>query len=223
MTGVSERKSRNRVDSGRFASHIAPSAQLPYNFCRFDAGGLAAAPAATFVRNLPLMSQLTILEYPDPRLRTKAQPVIVFDAALQALIDAMFETMYAAPGIGLAATQVNVHKQLLVLDVSEEKNRPLVLVNPRIVAQDGSQTYQEGCLSVPGIYADVDRADRITVEALDRNGQPQQIEAEGLLAVCIQHEMDHLVGKLFVDYLSPLKRDLVRRKLEKQRRSAAQA
>jgi peptide deformylase len=167
------------------------------------------------------MSQLTILEYPDPRLRTKAQPVVVFDPALQTLIDAMFETMYAAPGIGLAATQVNVHRQLLVLDVSEEKNQPLVLINPRIVAQEGSQTYQEGCLSVPGIYADVDRADRITVEALDRHGQPLHLQAEGLLAVCIQHEMDHLVGKLFVDYLSPLKRDLVRRKLEKQRRAQA--
>jgi peptide deformylase len=169
------------------------------------------------------MSQLTILEYPDPRLRTKAQPVVVFDAALQTLIDAMFETMYAAPGIGLAATQVNVHKQLLILDVSEEKNRPLVLINPKIAAVEGSQVYQEGCLSVPGIYADVERADRITVEALDRHGQPLAFEAEGLLAVCIQHEMDHLIGKLFVDYLSPLKRELVRRKLEKQRRTAAQA
>ncbi len=169
------------------------------------------------------MSQLTILEYPDPRLRTKAQPVVVFDVALQTLIEAMFETMYAAPGIGLAATQVNVHKQLLILDVSEEKNQPLVLVNPKISAQEGSQVYQEGCLSVPGIYADVERADRITVEALDRHGQPIAFEAEGLLAVCIQHEMDHLVGKLFVDYLSPLKRELVRRKLEKQRRTAAQA
>jgi peptide deformylase len=169
------------------------------------------------------MSQLTILEYPDPRLRTKAQPVVVFDAALQTLIDAMFETMYAAPGIGLAATQVNVHKQLLILDVSEEKNRPLVLINPKIAAVEGSQVYQEGCLSVPGIYADVERGDRITVEALDRHGQPLAFEAEGLLAVCIQHEMDHLIGKLFVDYLSPLKRELVRRKLEKQRRTAAQA
>jgi peptide deformylase len=169
------------------------------------------------------MNQLTILEYPDPRLRTKAQPVVVFDAALQTLIDAMFETMYAAPGIGLAATQVNVHKQLLILDVSEEKNRPLVLINPKIAAVEGSQVYQEGCLSVPGIYADVERGDRITVEALDRHGQPVAFEAEGLLAVCIQHEMDHLIGKLFVDYLSPLKRELVRRKLEKQRRTAAQA
>ena len=169
------------------------------------------------------MSLLAILEYPDPRLRTKAQPVTVFDAALQTLIDDMFATMYDAPGIGLAASQVNVHKQLLVLDVSEEKNEPMVLINPKIVASEGSQTYQEGCLSVPGIFADVDRADRITVESLDRHGQPQNFEADGLLAVCIQHEMDHLIGKLFVDYLSPLKRELVRKKLEKARRSAAQA
>jgi peptide deformylase len=169
------------------------------------------------------MSQLTILEFPDPRLRNKAQPVAAFDAGLQTLVDDMFETMYAAPGIGLAATQVNVHKQLLVLDISEEKTAPLVLINPRILGQEGSQTYQEGCLSVPGIYADVERADRISVEALDRHGQPLKFDAEGLLAVCIQHEMDHLAGKLFVDYLSPLKRELVRRKLEKQRRTAAQA
>ena len=169
------------------------------------------------------MAMLTILEFPDPRLRTKAQPIVAFDAALQSLIDAMFATMYAAPGIGLAATQVNVHKQLLVADVSEEKNQPLVLINPRITLQTGHQVYQEGCLSVPGIYADVERADRIEVEALDRHGQPQRLAADGLLAVCIQHEMDHLLGKLFVDYLSPLKRDLVRRKLEKQRRAAAVA
>jgi len=167
------------------------------------------------------MSPLPILEYPDPRLRTKAQPVTVFDAVLQALVDDMFATMYEAPGIGLAASQVNVHKQLLVLDVSEEKNAPMVLINPKIIASEGSQTYQEGCLSVPGIFADVDRADRITVESLDRHGNVQNFEAEGLLAVCIQHEMDHLIGKLFVDYLSPLKRELVRKKLEKQRRNAA--
>lgn len=167
------------------------------------------------------MSLLPILEYPDPRLRTKAQPVTVFDAALQVLVDDMFTTMYEAPGIGLAASQVNVHKQLLVLDVSEEKNTPMVLVNPKIVASEGSQTYQEGCLSVPGIFADVDRADRITVESLDRHGQPQNFEADGLLAICIQHEMDHLIGKLFVDYLSPLKRELVRKKLEKARRASA--
>ena len=167
------------------------------------------------------MSKLTILEFPDPRLRTKAQPVTVFDAALAQLVADMLETMYAAPGIGLAATQVNVHRQLLVLDVSEEKNAPLTLVNPRIVSSEGGQTYQEGCLSVPGIFADVDRADRIVVEAQDVAGQPLRVEADGLLAMCIQHEMDHLQGKLFVDYLSPLKRELVRKKLEKQRRAAA--
>jgi len=169
------------------------------------------------------MTMLTILEFPDPRLRTKAQPVSAFDQGLKDLIEAMFATMYAAPGIGLAATQVNVHRQLLVLDVSEEKNQPLALINPRIVASEGSQVYQEGCLSVPGIFADVERADRITVEAQDRDGQPLTLQADGLLAVCIQHEMDHLVGKLFVDYLSPLKREMVRKKLEKQRRAAAEA
>jgi peptide deformylase len=167
------------------------------------------------------MTMLTILEFPDPRLRTKAQPVAVFDQALQDLIDAMLATMYAAPGIGLAATQVNVHRQLLVADVSEEKNEPLVLINPAITARDGSQVYQEGCLSVPGIFADVERADRVVVEALDRHGKPLRLEADGLLAVCVQHEMDHLIGKLFVDYLSPLKRELVRKKLDKQRRAVA--
>ena len=168
------------------------------------------------------MSKLSILEFPDKRLRTKAQPVSVFDAALKALADDMLETMYAAPGIGLAATQVNVHKQLLVLDVSDEKNQPMVLANPKIIEREGSQTYQEGCLSVPGIFADVERADRIRVEAQDVEGKPLAFEADGLLAVCIQHEMDHLIGKLFVDYLSPLKRELVRKKLEKQRRHAAE-
>jgi peptide deformylase len=166
---------------------------------------------------------LEILEFPDPRLRTHAQPVTVFDQALLHLIDGMLETMYAAPGIGLAATQVNVHKQLLVLDVSDEKNQPLVLINPRITASEGAQVYQEGCLSVPGIFADVERADRIAVEALDRHGKPLNFEADGLLAVCVQHEMDHLIGKLFVDYLSPLKRELVRKKLDKQRRAASAA
>jgi peptide deformylase len=170
-----------------------------------------------------MVSMLTILEFPDPRLRTKAQPVSVFDATLQSLIDAMFATMYAAPGIGLAATQVNVHKQLLVADVSEERNQPLVLINPKLTLQEGQQVYQEGCLSVPGIYADVERAENIEVQALDRHGQPLRFGAQGLLAVCIQHEMDHLLGKLFVDYLSPLKRELVRKKLEKQRRTAPAA
>ncbi len=169
------------------------------------------------------MALREIVEFPDPRLRTKAQPVSVFDAGLKQLVADMFETMYAAPGIGLAATQIDVHQQLLVLDVSEEKNAPLVIINPRIVWSEGKQTCQEGCLSVPGIFADVERADRIRVEALDVDGKPRVIEADGLLAVCIQHEMDHLAGKLFVDYLSPLKRELVRKKLAKQRRSAEPA
>ena len=168
------------------------------------------------------MSKLTILEFPDPRLRTKAQPVTQFDSALKQLAADMLETMYAAPGIGLAATQVNVHRQLLVLDVSEEKNQPMTLVNPKITSKEGTQTYQEGCLSVPGIFADVDRAERIHVEAQDVDGQPLAFDADGLLAVCIQHEMDHLAGKLFVDYLSPLKRELVKKKLEKQRKHQAE-
>jgi len=166
------------------------------------------------------MAKLTILEFPDPRLRTKAQPVTDFGAELARLVADMFETMYEAPGIGLAATQVNVHRQLLVLDVSEEKNEPHVLCNPRIVTKDGIQVYQEGCLSVPGIFADVERANQITVEAEDASGKTFTLQADGLLAVCIQHEMDHLAGRLFVDYLSPLKREMVRKKLEKQRRSA---
>jgi peptide deformylase len=166
------------------------------------------------------MAKLTILEFPDARLRTKAQPVTEFGPELARLVADMFETMYEAPGIGLAATQVNVHRQLLVMDVSEEKNQPLVLANPRVVAKDGIQVYQEGCLSVPGIYADVERANQITVEAEDASGKTFTLQADGLLAVCIQHEMDHLAGRLFVDYLSPLKREMVRKKLEKQRRSA---
>jgi len=166
------------------------------------------------------MAKLTILEFPDPRLRTKAQPVTEFGPDLARLVADMFETMYEAPGIGLAATQVNVHKQLLVLDVSEEKNQPHVFCNPRILTKDGIQTYQEGCLSVPGIFADVERANQVTVEAEDAAGKTFTLQADGLLAVCIQHEMDHLAGRLFVDYLSPLKREMVRKKLEKQRRSA---
>ncbi len=166
------------------------------------------------------MSLLTILEFPDPRLRTRAQPVSTFDRALKTLAEDMLETMYAAPGVGLAASQVDRHIQMLVLDVSEEKNAPLIIVNPRILEQEGAETCQEGCLSVPGIFADVERSARIRIAAQGVDGKPIELEAEGLLAVCIQHEMDHLVGKLFVDYLSPLKRDMVRKKLEKQRRHA---
>ena len=166
------------------------------------------------------MARLPIIEFPDPRLRTVAKPVEVVDTRLRQLIDDMFETMYEAPGIGLAATQVDVHVRLLVLDVSEEKTQPMVLINPEILSSEGSQVYQEGCLSVPGIYADVKRANSISVRALDRDGQPFEISTDGLLAVCIQHEMDHLAGKVFVDYLSPLKRELVKKKLAKQRRLA---
>jgi len=167
------------------------------------------------------MARLPIIEFPDPRLRTVARPVKEVDTRIRQLIDDMFETMYAAPGIGLAATQVDVHERLLVLDVSEDKANPLVFINPEILQSEGSQVYQEGCLSVPGIYADVKRAEKISVRALDRDGQSFELEADGLLAVCIQHEMDHLAGKVFVDYLSPLKRELVRKKLAKQRREDA--
>lgn len=141
--------------------------------------------------------------------------------AFQTLLDDMFQTMYEAPGIGLAASQVDVHKRFMVIDVSEEKNLPQVFVNPEIVSRQGEQVYQEGCLSVPGIYADVARADAITVRYLDRQGKAQELSTDGLLAVCIQHEMDHLDGKLFVDYLSPLKREMVRKKLAKQRKHVA--
>ena len=169
------------------------------------------------------MAILDILEFPDPRLRTKAKPVEHIDDALRRTIADMFETMYAAPGIGLAATQVDMHLRFVVIDVSESRDQPLVLINPQILERDGIQVYQEGCLSVPGIYADVERANRIKVSALDRDGKPFELEAEGLLAVCIQHELDHLEGKVFVDYLSPFKREQVRKRLEKARREHAAA
>lgn len=165
------------------------------------------------------MAILEILEFPDPRLRTVAKPVEQVDDALRKTIDDMFETMYAAPGIGLAATQVNVHKRLLVLDISDEKDQPMVFINPTFEPVAGQQEYNEGCLSVPGYYDNVTRHDRIRVKALDRMGQPFEIEADGLLSVCIQHEIDHLDGKLFVDYLSRLKRDRVKTKLEKEQRA----
>lgn len=164
------------------------------------------------------MALLPILEFPDPRLRTRAQPVERVDAGLRQLIDEMFETMYAAPGIGLAATQVNVHKRLLVIDISEQRNERLALINPEIVSHSGMEETEEGCLSVPGVYEKVKRAERIRVRALDRDGKQIEFDAHGLLAVCIQHEMDHLEGKLFVDYLSDLKRTRIRRKLEKERK-----
>lgn len=168
------------------------------------------------------MATLKILEYPDPRLRTVATPVKAFDADLQKLIDDMLETMYAAPGVGLAATQIDVHKQLIVIDVSEEKNQPLVFINPKIeVLSDELSEYDEGCLSVPGFYETVCRPARVKVKALDRNGEPFEMTPDGLLAVCIQHEVDHLLGKLYVDYISSLKRNRIRTKLVKQQRHSA--
>ena len=164
------------------------------------------------------MALLNILHVPDPRLRTEAAPVEQVDDGIRKLVDDMFETMYEAPGIGLAATQVNVHKQVIVIDISEEKDRPLALINPRLTARRGEEEMEEGCLSVPGVYDKVQRAEQVTVAALDRDGQPFELEADGLLAVCIQHEMDHLSGKLFVDYLSVMKRQRIRKKLEKLRR-----
>ncbi len=164
------------------------------------------------------MANLDILEFPDPRLRTVARPVEAFDADLGRLINDMFATMYSAQGIGLAATQVNFHKQLLVLDVSETRDQPHVYINPRTIESEGSETCEEGCLSVPGIYAEVSRAEKIRISARDPNGNSFEKELNGMHAVCFQHELDHLKGKLFIDYLSPLKRRMVRKKLEKQRR-----
>ena len=162
------------------------------------------------------MAILNILEFPDSRLRTIAKPVAVVDDGIRQLVDDMFETMYEAPGIGLAATQVNVHKRVVVMDLSEDRSEPRVFINPEFeFLTDEMQQYQEGCLSVPGFYENVDRPQRIRIKALDRDGQPYELVAEGLLAVCIPHECDHLNGKLFVDYLSNLKRDRIKKKLEK--------
>lgn len=168
------------------------------------------------------MAILNILEFPDPRLRTKAKPVEVVDDSIRQLIDDMFDTMYDAPGIGLAATQVNVHKQVVVMDISEDKSQPLVFINPEItVLDDRRHEYDEGCLSVPGFYETVERPENVQIRALDRDGEAFLLEPDGLLAVCIQHEVDHLNGKLFVDYISPVKRQRIRKKLEKQHRQRA--
>lgn len=164
------------------------------------------------------MAILEILEFPDPRLRKRAVPVERIDAALSTLIDDMFETMYAAPGIGLAATQIDVHQRILVADVSTEKNAPVVLINPEILEMDGVAVTEEGCLSVPGFFDEVRRASEIRVRFLDRHGEPREEAFDGLLAVCVQHEIDHLNGKLFVDYLSEAKRQRIRKRLEKERR-----
>lgn len=168
------------------------------------------------------MALLKILEFPDPRLRTVAKPVEVVDERIRKLTEDMLETMYDAPGIGLAATQVNVHERVLVMDVSEEGDQPMVFINPEIeVLGPEEQDYQEGCLSVPGFFEDVSRPANVRITALDQQGEPFEMRPDGLLAVCVQHEIDHLDGKLFVDYISPIKRNRIRNKLEKQQRKKA--
>ncbi|HEV7165834.1 MAG TPA: peptide deformylase [Gammaproteobacteria bacterium] len=164
------------------------------------------------------MALLDILHFPDPRLRIKAKPVPAVTAATRALIADMLETMYAAPGIGLAATQVGVDQRVIVVDVSDDSDEPMAFINPEILSSEGTEVMQEGCLSVPGVYEDVERAERIRVRALDRGGKAVEFDADGLLAVCIQHEIDHLEGKLFVDYLSDLKRQRIRKRIEKEER-----
>jgi len=168
------------------------------------------------------MAQLNILRYPDPRLHTVAKPVASVDARIRRLVDDMLESMYAADGVGLAATQVDVHERVIVMDTSETRDDPRVLINPELVEKSSDMTFaDEGCLSVPAVYDKVARHARVTVRALDRDGQPQQFEAEGLLAICVQHEMDHLVGKVFVEYLSALKRDRIKTKMLKKAREDA--
>ncbi|UOO81803.1 peptide deformylase [Uruburuella testudinis] len=162
------------------------------------------------------MALLNILKYPDERLHTVAAPVAEIDGRIKTLVADMFETMYASHGIGLAATQVDVHERVVVMDLTEEHNEPRVFINPTITHKDGETTYEEGCLSVPGIYDTVTRAERVTVEAFDENGEKFTLEADGLLAICIQHELDHLMGKVFVEYLSPLKQNRIKTKLKKR-------
>ncbi len=166
------------------------------------------------------MAVLHVLHYPDDRLRTVAKPVDSVNAEIKQLVADMLDTMYAENGIGLAATQVNVHQRVVVIDVSEDRNEPMVFINPEIISRSGDTSYEEGCLSVPQSYGKVERAAEITVKALDKNGNPFELKADGLLAICLQHELDHLVGKLFIDYLSPLKRDRIRKKLEKEAKMA---
>ncbi len=167
------------------------------------------------------MALLDILVYPDKRLRQRAEPVTVFDAELEKLVQDMAETMYAAPGIGLAAIQVNVLKRVVVMDLSEEKNDLKVFINPEVTPLEGTQEFEEGCLSVPGVFASVERVERVRINAMDVKGNPFEIETDGLLSVCIQHEVDHLNGKVFVDYLSRMKQERVRKKLLKEQKEAA--
>ena len=164
------------------------------------------------------MAILDILHYPDKRLRKVAKPVEKVDASIKQLVDDMFETMYVAPGIGLAATQVDVHQQVIVIDISENKDQPRCLINPEIIEEEGTESCDEGCLSVPDIYETVERSEKVTVKALDQHGEEYTLQADEMLAVCIQHEMDHLKGKLFVDYLSPLKLQRIKKRLLKQQR-----
>jgi peptide deformylase len=166
------------------------------------------------------MAVLHVLQFPDERLRTIAKPVATVNAETQQLVADMLDTMYDENGIGLAATQVNVHQRVVVIDVSEDRNEPMVFINPEIIARSGETSYEEGCLSVPQNYATVERAAEVTVKAQDKNGNWFELKADGLLAICLQHELDHLVGKLFIDYLSPLKRDRIRKKLEKEAKMA---
>ena len=167
------------------------------------------------------MSSLTIRQYGDPVLKERTREVDDIDGAVASLVDSMIETMYEAPGIGLAATQVDIHRRLIVIDISEDRSAPLVFINPQILSRDGQAKTEEGCLSVPGIFDDVQRAERVRVRAQDRTGEVFERDLEGFLAVCLQHEMDHLEGKLFVDYLSDIKRDKIRKKLDKERKERA--
>jgi peptide deformylase len=167
------------------------------------------------------MAILDILQYPDKRLRTVAKPVEKVDDSIKKLIDDMFETMYIAPGIGLAATQINIHQQIIVIDISPDKDQPLCLINPEIIAEEGTESCEEGCLSVPDINGIVERAEKVTVKALDQNGEEFVLETDELLAVCVQHEIDHLKGKLFVDYLSPLKLQRIKKRLLKSQRETS--
>ena len=167
------------------------------------------------------MALLQVLHFPDPRLRTKAKPIKQVDNAIRKMVNDMFETMYQAPGVGLAATQVNIHKQVIVIDVSEKRNQPVCLINPNILSREGIQSTEEGCLSVPGIFEKIERAERVTVQALNQKGEHFTLTTDGVLAVCIQHEIDHLTGKLFVDYLSSLKRQRIRKKLFKQQQQTS--
>ncbi|MFP1774300.1 peptide deformylase [Lonsdalea quercina] len=169
------------------------------------------------------MSVLQVLHFPDERLRTIAKPVKEVNAEIQRIVDDMFDTMYEEEGIGLAATQVDIHQRIIVIDVSEERNERLVLINPELIEKSGDTGIEEGCLSIPETRALVSRAERIKISALNRDGESFELETDGLLAICIQHEMDHLVGKLFIDYLSPLKRQRIRQKLEKLARQSSRA